>query len=158
MSLMNNMHSYAKSFNIKWKNLLDYYHLPALPENDPTISMITDPVDGAYTVPRCYPYTYKTPMVGGDDYYTVSCQSMTDPEASYTFAIVPLKKDDAYLLSNYSPFTVREAEELVTHLQRIVDNSDRGDEMVNSQLHAFLRRFMRWVSENKGVSSEQTDN
>ena len=92
MSLMNNIHSYAKSFNIKWKNLLDFYHLPALPENDPTISMITDPVDGAYTVSRCYTYTYKTPMVGGDDYYTVSCQSMTDPEVSYTFAIVPFKK------------------------------------------------------------------
>ena len=154
MSLMKNMHSYAKSFNIKWKTLLDYYHLPPLPADDPSIRGMKDTVDGSYTVSH-YPYTYMTTMVGGEDYYTVSCQCATDPESSYTFAIVPLKKDDQ-LLAPYSSFTYREAMELVDHVQRIVDASDKGDETVNSQLHAFLRRFTRWVNDNGGTG-EQTD-
>ena len=154
MSLMKNMHSYAKSFNIKWKTLLDYYHLPPLPADDPSIRGMKDTVDGSYTVSH-YPYTYMTTMVGGEDYYTVSCQCATDPESSYTFAIVPLKKDDQ-LLAPYSSFTYREAMELVDHLQRIVNASDKGDETVNSQLHAFLRRFTRWVNDNGGTG-EQTD-
>lgn len=154
MSLMKNMHSYAKSFNIKWKTLLDYYHLPPLPADDPSIRGMKDTVDGSYTVSH-YPYTYMTTMVGGEDYYTVSCQCATDPESSYTFAIVPLKKDNQ-LLAPYSSFTYREAMELVDHVQRIVDASDKGDETVNSQLHAFLRRFTRWVNDNGGTG-EQTD-
>ena len=154
MSLMKNMHSYAKSFNIKWKTLLDYYHLPPLPADDPSIRGMKDTVDGSYTVSH-YPYTYMTTMVGGEDYYTVSCQCATDPESSYTFAIVPLKKDDQ-LLAPYSSFTYREAMELVDHVQRIVNASDKGDETVNSQLHAFLRRFTRWVNDNGGTG-EQTD-
>ena len=154
MSLMKNMHSYAKSFNIKWKTLLDYYHLPPLPADDPSIRGMKDTVDGSYTVSH-YPYTYMTTMVGGEDYYTVSCQCATDPESSYTFAIVPLKKDNQ-LLASYSSFTYREAMELVDHLQRIVNASDKGDETVNSQLHAFLRRFTRWVNDNGGTG-EQTD-
>lgn len=148
------MHSYAKSFNIKWKTLLDYYHLPPLPADDPSIRGMKDTVDGSYTVSH-YPYTYMTTMVGGEDYYTVSCQCATDPESSYTFAIVPLKKDNQ-LLAPYSSFTYREAMELVDHVQRIVDASDKGDETVNSQLHAFLRRFTRWVNDNGGTG-EQTD-
>ena len=155
MSLMKNMHSYAKSFNIKWKTLLDYYHLPPLPADDPSITVMKDEMDGSYTVPRYYPYTYTTTMVGGEDYYTVSCQSVTDPESSYTFCLVPWKKDD-HLLSSYSSFTAVEAMELVDHLQRIVDASDKGDETVNSQLHAFLRRFTDWVNDNGG-ECEQTD-
>lgn len=151
---MKNMHSYAKSFNIKWKTLLDYYHLPPLPADDPSIRGMKDTVDGSYTVSH-YPYTYMTTMVGGEDYYTVSCQCATDPESSYTFAIVPLKKDNQ-LLAPYSSFTYREAMELVDHVQRIVDASDKGDETVNSQLHAFLRRFTRWVNDNGGTG-EQTD-
>ena len=154
MSLMKNMHSYAKSFNIKWKTLLDYYHLPPLPADDPSIRGMKDTVDGSYTVSH-YPYTYMTTMVGGEDYYTVSCQCATDPESSYTFAIVPLKKDNQ-LLAPYSSFTYREAMELVDHVQRIVNASDKGDETVNSQLHAFLRRFTRWVNDNGGTG-EQTD-
>ena len=154
MSLMKNMHSYAKSFNIKWKTLLDYYHLPPLPADDPSSRGMKDTVDGSYTVSH-YPYTYMTTMVGGEDYYTVSCQCATDPESSYTFAIVPLKKDNQ-LLASYSSFTYREAMELVDHLQRIVNASDKGDETVNSQLHAFLRRFTRWVNDNGGTG-EQTD-
>lgn len=154
MSLMKNMHSYAKSFNIKWKTLLDYYHLPPLPADDPSIRGMKDTVDGSYTVSH-YPYTYMTTMVGGEDYYTVSCQCATDPESSYTFAIVPLKKDNQ-LLAPYSSFTYREAMELADHVQRIVDASDKGDETVNSQLHAFLRRFTRWVNDNGGTG-EQTD-
>ena len=148
------MHSYAKSFNIKWKTLLDYYHLPPLPADDPSIRGMKDTVDGSYTVSH-YPYTYMTTVVGGEDYYTVSCQCATDPESSYTFAIVPLKKDNQ-LLAPYSSFTYREAMELVDHVQRIVDASDKGDETVNSQLHAFLRRFTRWVNDNGGTG-EQTD-
>ena len=151
---MKNMHSYAKSFNIKWKTLLDYYHLPPLPADDPSIRGMKDTVDGSYTVSH-YPYTYMTTMVGGEDYYTVSCQCATDPESSYTFAIVPLKKDNQ-LLAPYSSFTYREAMELADHVQRIVDASDKGDETVNSQLHAFLRRFTRWVNDNGGTG-EQTD-
>ena len=151
---MKNMHSYAKSFNIKWKTLLDYYHLPLLPADDPSIRGMKDTVDGSYTVSH-YPYTYMTTMVGGEDYYTVSCQCATDPESSYTFAIVPLKKDNQ-LLAPYSSFTYREAMELADHVQRIVDASDKGDETVNSQLHAFLRRFTRWVNDNGGTG-EQTD-
>lgn len=151
---MKNMHSYAKSFNIKWKTLLDYYHLPPLPADDPSIRGMKDTVDGSYTVSH-YPYTYMTTVVGGEDYYTVSCQCATDPESSYTFAIVPLKKDNQ-LLAPYSSFTYREAMELVDHVQRIVDASDKGDETVNSQLHAFLRRFTRWVNDNGGTG-EQTD-
>lgn len=155
MSLMKNMHSYAKSFNIKWETLLDYYHLPPLPADDPSIKGMQDTVDGTYTVPHHYPYTYETRVIGGEDYYTVSCQSATDPESSYTFCLVPWKKDD-HLLASYSSFTAVEARELLDHLQRIVNASDHGDETVNSQLHAFLRRFMRWVNDNGGTG-EQTD-
>ena len=155
MSLMKNMHSYAKSFNIKWKTLLDYYHLPPLPADDPSISEMKDRVDGSYIVPRYYPYTYTTTMVGGEDYYTVSCQSVTDPESSYTFCLIPWKQDDQ-LLASYSSFTAVEAMELVDHLQRIVDASDRGDDTVNQRLHGFLNRFRRWVNDNGGTG-EQTD-
>lgn len=149
MSLMKNMHSYAKSFNIKWRTLLDYYHLSPLPDVDPNIKLMKDRVDDSYTIPRFYPYTYDTPMVGGDDYYTVSCHSVTDPEQSYTFLIVPWKKDDQ-LLSSYSSFTVKEASELKDQLERIVEASDRGDDTVNKRLHAFLKRYSQWVDENKG--------
>lgn len=149
------MHSYAKSFNIKWKTLLDYYHLPPLPADDPSIKAMKDTVDDSYTVPRYYPYTYMTTMVGGEDYYTVSCQSSTDPEASYTFCIVPWKQDDQ-LLASYSSFTHAEAMELVDHLQRIVDASDHGDDTVNQRLHGFLNRFKQWVNDNGGTC-EQTD-